>query len=94
MLEPMSEARLAEIEADRMPLVASRDLIPTSAQENALRQQWREYRDELIAEVRRLRKTADVLWNTMNRDTKPCAAENLADLGLPQVEDGWLPTRT
>jgi hypothetical protein len=47
--------------------------------------------DDLLAEVRRLRETADVLWDTMNRDTKPYAALNLQERGLPQIEDDWIP---
>ena len=55
MSEPMSEARLAEIEAKQMPLVTPVERIFSAATENALRQEWTGYRNELAAEVRRLR---------------------------------------
>lgn len=43
----------------------------------------------LVAEVRRLQKTAWILWDTMNRDTQPIADESLQEAGLPEMESGY-----
>jgi len=52
---------------------------------------WESAQDvpELIAEIRRVRKTVDILWYTLNRDQKPIADDALADAGLPEVERGY-----
>lgn len=38
----------------------------------------------LLAEVRRLRQTADILWDTLSRDQKPYADQSLRDAGLDE----------
>jgi hypothetical protein len=46
----------------------------------------------LVAEVRRLRSTVDILWSTMNRDIKALADDALEAAGLPSVEGGYRAT--
>ena len=81
MAEPMSDERLAGIEkyAEEGEPQGTPQLV-LSYRRDVL---------DLVAEVRRLRSTVDVLWATMNRDIKALADDALEDAGLPPVEGGY-----